>query len=72
MVGLYARKIYLEGGMTGFVPSPCRMQRSISTVSIFGGVTGRWLGMLHKVKHFLEGRDHVGAAVVDGKMYVLD
>ncbi|KAF9691645.1 hypothetical protein EKO04_010252 [Ascochyta lentis] len=70
-VGVYKDKIILAGGMTDLELSINGSQNSVAVVSIFDTTLRKWLDLPRKAKYMPEGRDHAGAAVVDGKMYVL-
>ncbi|KAH6625549.1 hypothetical protein C7974DRAFT_396270 [Boeremia exigua] len=70
-VGVWGTKIILAGGMRALELSGNRTQSSVSVVSIFDTKKRTWLDLPVTAKYIPEGRDHAGAAVVDGKMYVL-
>lgn len=70
-VGVYGSKIILAGGMTDLELSGNTSQNSVAVVSVFDTKSREWLDVSRKEKYMSEGRDHAGAAVVDGKMYVL-
>jgi N-acetylneuraminic acid mutarotase len=70
-VGTYQSKIYLAGGMSKLELFANGTQDSVSVVSIFDTDTRTWLPVPEAAKYIPEARDHAGAAVVGGKMYVL-
>ncbi|KAJ4338371.1 hypothetical protein N0V95_008069 [Ascochyta clinopodiicola] len=70
-VGVYEDKIILAGGMTDLELFENGTQTSVAVVSIFDTALKRWLDLPPEAKYLPEARDHAGAAVVDGKMYVL-
>ncbi|KZM21252.1 uncharacterized protein EKO05_0011512 [Ascochyta rabiei] len=70
-VGVYKDQMILAGGMTDLELFENGTQASVAVVSIFDTTLKRWLDLPRRAKYMPEGRDHAGAAVVDGKMYVL-
>lgn len=70
-VGVYKGKIYLAGGMEVLVIGENGLQETVSIVSIFDTITGKWLTVPEGANHIPEARDHSGGAVVNGKFYVL-
>lgn len=70
-VGVYGSKIILAGGMTDLELSGNTSQNSVAVVSVFDTKSREWLDVPRKAKYMPEGRDHAGAAVLDGKMYAL-
>ena len=70
-VGVYKHLIILAGGMTDLELSGDMRQNTVSVVSIFDTLDGKWVDVPREAKYLPDGRDHAGAAVVDGKMYVL-
>lgn len=70
-MGVYKHLIILAGGMTDLELSPDGRQNSVAVVSVFDTVQRKWLHVPDEAKYLPQGRDHAGAAVVKGKMYVL-
>jgi len=70
-VGVYGSKIVLVGGMTDLELSGNRSQNTVAVVSVFDTESGKWEVVSEEAKFLPEARDHVAAAVVEGKMYVL-
>jgi N-acetylneuraminic acid mutarotase len=70
-VSVYDKKIYLAGGMSDLELSGNFTQATVSIVSIFDTETRKWLEVPQAARNMPEGRDHAGAAVLNGKMYVL-
>jgi N-acetylneuraminic acid mutarotase len=71
-VGVYGEKIYLAAGMFRLEIFENGKQESTNVVSIFDMVTRSWEPVPAKAKRIPEARDHAGAAVVGGNMYVLN
>ncbi|KAJ8107004.1 hypothetical protein OPT61_g9163 [Boeremia exigua] len=70
-VGVWGSRIILAGGMSALELSGDRAQTSVSMVSMFDTKKKAWVRLPRKAKYIPGPRDHAGAAVVDGKMYVL-
>ncbi|KAK0647195.1 hypothetical protein B0T16DRAFT_376308 [Cercophora newfieldiana] len=70
-VGVYGKTIFLAGGMTVLHAVPGGQQGTVSAVSAFDTVSGKWVALPEGAKAIPEGRDHAGAAVVEGKLLVL-
>jgi N-acetylneuraminic acid mutarotase len=70
-VGVHGEKIYLAGGETDLELYGAGVQKSVSVLSVFDTRTQTWVHIPEAAKFMPEARDHVGAAVVGGKMYVL-
>jgi N-acetylneuraminic acid mutarotase len=70
-VGVFESNIYLAGGVTALELYGNQTQATVSVVSVFDTVAQKWLDVPEPAKFMSEGRDHAGAAVVGGKMYVL-
>ncbi|KAF2030737.1 galactose oxidase [Setomelanomma holmii] len=70
-VGVYDGKIYLAGGVTVLELYGNQTQATVSVVSIFDTMAQKWLDVPEEARYMPEDRDHAGAAVVEGKMYVL-
>jgi N-acetylneuraminic acid mutarotase len=70
-VGVYDGKIYLAAGLLQLELFENGKQESTDIVSIFNTRTRVWEAVPKKAKRVPEARDHAGAAVVGGKMYVL-
>ena len=66
-VGVRGTKIYLAGGMRTLTPTPGGLQDTVSTVSSYDVVTGRW----ETLPSLPEGRDHVAGAIIGATFYVL-
>lgn len=70
-VGVIGSKIVLAGGLTDLELSGNGSQNTVSVVNVFDTRRGEWKFLPARAKHMPQGRDHAGAAAVDGKMYVL-
>ncbi|KAF2629418.1 galactose oxidase [Macroventuria anomochaeta] len=70
-VGVHDGKIVLAGGMSDLELSGNATQSTVSVVSIFDTERREWVKLPSKARYLPEGRDHAGAAVVGGKMFVL-
>jgi N-acetylneuraminic acid mutarotase len=70
-MGVYDGKIILAGGMRVLELQGRYLQDTVSTVSIFDTVDGKWLEVPAAAKNIPEARDHAGAAVVGDKFYIL-
>ncbi|KAF2731297.1 galactose oxidase [Polyplosphaeria fusca] len=72
-MGVWGDKIILAGGMRALVLSGpgAGLQDTVDVVSMFDTGTGEYVAVPEAAKRMPGGRDHAGAAVVGGKMYVL-
>ena len=70
-VGVSGSRVILAGGMTDLELSGNRSQNTVSVVSVFETKNQTWIDVPQSAKYLPEGRDHAGAAVVEGRMYVL-
>lgn len=62
-MGVYNKTIWLASGKTG------SGGRSVTTVSAFDTVTGKWREIPSAAKNIPEGRDHGGGGVIGTKFY---
>jgi N-acetylneuraminic acid mutarotase len=70
-VGVHGDKIYLAGGMTDLELYGAAAQKSVAVLSVYDTGTHSWVRIPEAAKCMPAPRDHAGAAVVGGKMYVL-
>lgn len=71
-MGVHESMIVLAGGMRALDPVEGGVQDTVDSVLAFDAARGTWVTDLpRRARRLPEGRDHAGAAVVGGKMYVL-
>ena len=70
-VGVHDGVVFLAGGMSVLHAVQGGQQETVAAVSAFDTVAGKWLSLPEKARQLPEGRDHAGAAVVDGKLFVI-
>ncbi|KAJ4330133.1 hypothetical protein N0V95_010100, partial [Ascochyta clinopodiicola] len=66
-MGVYKHLIILAGGLSDLERYPEGRHNTVTVVSVFDTVRRKWLHVPDEAKYLPQGRDHAGAAVVEGR-----